>query len=158
MTRGVGREDCVEAFGQFDVDGEGYAEVAAMLETLKSSNGANLKGELTHVIRTLQTCSLTPGLVDVYTSERESVGHQGKRLVKYVLRNRAPSTGLPFFYLDGFNNIITMRLSVLGKYLNQKQKESALKELTEEEGGIIKVINKCYKWIRVSTSSDSAQW
>ncbi|XP_071796481.1 zinc finger ZZ-type and EF-hand domain-containing protein 1-like isoform X2 [Asterias amurensis] len=158
MTRGVGREDCVEAFGQFDVDGEGYAEVAAMLESLKSSNGANLKGELTHVIRTLQACSLTPGLVDVYTSERESVGHQGKRLVKYVLRNRAPSTGLPFFYLDGFNNIITMRLSVLGKYLNQKQKESALKELTEEEGGIIKVINKCYKWIRVSTSSDSAQW
>ena len=50
-----------KAFGQFDVDGEGYAEVAAMLETLKSSNGANLKGELTHVIRTLQTCSLTPG-------------------------------------------------------------------------------------------------
>ena len=35
---------------------------------------------------------------------------------------------------------------------------TALKELTEEEGGIIKVINKCYKWIRVSTSSDSAQW
>lgn len=28
---------------------------------LKNSNGANLQGELSHVIRQLQACSLTPG-------------------------------------------------------------------------------------------------
>lgn len=32
-----------------------------MLLALKNSNGANLKGELSHVIRQLQACTLTPG-------------------------------------------------------------------------------------------------
>lgn len=32
-----------------------------MLIALKNSNGANLQGELSHVIRQLQACSLTPG-------------------------------------------------------------------------------------------------
>lgn len=36
-------------------------EVESMLIALKNSNGANLQGELSHVIRQLQACSLTPG-------------------------------------------------------------------------------------------------
>lgn len=36
-------------------------DVETMLIALKNSNGANLKGELSHVIRQLQACSLTPG-------------------------------------------------------------------------------------------------
>lgn len=36
-------------------------DVESMLLTLKNSNGANLKGELSHVISRLQACSLTPG-------------------------------------------------------------------------------------------------
>lgn len=35
-----------------------------MLIALKNSNGANLKGELSHVIRQLQACSLTPGMIN----------------------------------------------------------------------------------------------
>lgn len=33
-----------------------------MLEALKNSSGANLQGELSHVIRQLQACSLVPGM------------------------------------------------------------------------------------------------
>lgn len=51
-----------QAFGQFDAEGDGVVDVESMLIALKNSNGANLKGELSHVIRQLQACSLTPGL------------------------------------------------------------------------------------------------
>lgn len=50
-----------QAFGQFDAEGDGVVDVESMLVALKNSNGANLKGELSHVIRQLQACSLTPG-------------------------------------------------------------------------------------------------
>lgn len=36
-------------------------DVENMLEALKNSSGANLQGELSHVIRQLQACSLVPG-------------------------------------------------------------------------------------------------
>lgn len=52
----------LQAFGQFDAEGDGVVDVETMLFTLKNSNGANLKGELSHVIRQLQACSLTPGM------------------------------------------------------------------------------------------------
>lgn len=51
-----------QAFGQFDAEGDGVVDVESMLIALKNSNGANLKGELSHVIRQLQACSLTPGM------------------------------------------------------------------------------------------------
>lgn len=38
-------------------------DVETMLIALKNSNGANLQGELSHVIRQLQACSLTPGMI-----------------------------------------------------------------------------------------------
>lgn len=50
-----------QAFGQFDAEGDGVVDVESMLIALKNSNGANLQGELSHVIRQLQACSLTPG-------------------------------------------------------------------------------------------------
>lgn len=51
----------VQAFGQFDAEGDGVVDVESMLIALKNSNGANLQGELSHVIRQLQACTLTPG-------------------------------------------------------------------------------------------------
>lgn len=43
-------------------------DVEIMLIALKNSNGANLQGELSHVIRQLQACSLTPGMrCDLFT-------------------------------------------------------------------------------------------
>lgn len=52
----------LQAFGQFDAEGDGVVDLETMLIALKNSNGANLKGELSHVIRQLQACSLTPGM------------------------------------------------------------------------------------------------
>ena len=57
-----------QAFGQFDAEGDGVVDVESMLIALKNSNGANLQGELSHVIRQLQACSLTPGMTwDFFT-------------------------------------------------------------------------------------------
>lgn len=57
-----------KAFGQFDAEGDGVVDVESMLIALKNSNGANLQGELSHVIRQLQACSLTPGKMrDLFT-------------------------------------------------------------------------------------------
>ncbi len=50
-----------QAFQQFDSEGDGSADVAAMIEALKASNGDLMYGELGYVVRTLQACSLTPG-------------------------------------------------------------------------------------------------
>lgn len=51
----------LQAFAQFDPEGDGTVDVENMLEALKNSSGANLQGELSHVIRQLQACSLVPG-------------------------------------------------------------------------------------------------
>ncbi|GCB70823.1 hypothetical protein scyTo_0010862, partial [Scyliorhinus torazame] len=59
-TRFAIKEECEEAFAQFDAEGDGTVAVENMLESLKTSGGANLQGELSHVIRQLQGCSLTP--------------------------------------------------------------------------------------------------
>lgn len=43
-------------------------DIESMLIALKNSNGANLQGELSNVIRQLQACSLTPGTIcDLFT-------------------------------------------------------------------------------------------
>lgn len=48
-------------FAQFDTEGDGMVDVVNMLSILKTSGGANLQGELSHVIKQLQACSLIPG-------------------------------------------------------------------------------------------------
>ncbi|OWK15367.1 ZZEF1 [Cervus elaphus hippelaphus] len=51
---------CLQAFAQFDAEGDGTVDAENMLEALKNSSGANLQGELSHIIRQLQACSLVP--------------------------------------------------------------------------------------------------
>lgn len=50
-----------QVFAQFDTEGNGMVDVVNMLASLKTSSGANLQGELSHVIKQLQACSLIPG-------------------------------------------------------------------------------------------------
>ena len=57
-----------------------------MLEVLKSSTGTNLTSDLGHVVRSLQACSLTPGFIDVYNEDKESVGQHGNRILNVSLR------------------------------------------------------------------------
>ncbi|XP_035685693.1 zinc finger ZZ-type and EF-hand domain-containing protein 1-like [Branchiostoma floridae] len=154
MNRGVGREESEQAFVQFDTEGDGTTEVQAMLETLKSSNGADLQGELNYVVRTLQSCILTPGFVDVFASDRHNVSQHGKRMLNFLLRNRTPSSALPFSILDGFNNTSAMRMAVLRDHLHRlkdaisESDETISMSPTQEQ----RVISKCYKGIDVSTN------
>ena len=155
QSRSVSKEDSIKAFAQFDSEGDGTADVSATMDALRGSNGANLSGELTYVVRKLQACSLTPGFIDVYTEDKQVLGQHGLRLLNFILRNRAPSTSLPFPILNGFNNTMTMRLTVLNNHLARlketanKQQEESLLNLGEE----LKPITKCFKTLEVSTNT-----
>ena len=155
QARSVSKEESVKAFAQFDSEGDGTADVCATIDALRASNGTNLSGELTHVVRKLQACSLTPGFIDVYTENKKVMGQHGLRLLNFILRNRAPSMSLPFQILNGFNNTMRMRLNVLNSHLARlkenanKQQEESLLNLGEE----LKPITKCFKTLEVSTNT-----
>ncbi|PIK37542.1 putative zinc finger ZZ-type and EF-hand domain-containing protein 1 [Apostichopus japonicus] len=150
FNRGVNRKEAEEAFEQFDVDGEGVAYINSMMEALKSTNGANLRGELSHAIRTLRACSLAPGVIDIFAAKSPELGNHGYRILKYLLRNRAPSSTLPYPSLDGFTNISAMRMVVLEQYLKsaQNRKDSSKDDSLNE----LKYLNKPYCSIFVSSN------
>ncbi|XP_033118980.1 zinc finger ZZ-type and EF-hand domain-containing protein 1-like [Anneissia japonica] len=150
--RGVGREECVQAFDQFDADDEGQAEVQTMLDALRTSNGACLQGDLNYSIRALQACTLIPSLIDIYSRGCKNSLQHGKRLLKYVLKNRAVSTNFPFPILEGFNNTCSMRLSVLKNHFD-RQKGNVAKELADATGKEVRQITRCFKTIQVSTNN-----
>ncbi|XP_060607279.1 zinc finger ZZ-type and EF-hand domain-containing protein 1-like [Ruditapes philippinarum] len=155
---GVSREDAIRAFQQFDTDGSGVVEVSTILSAIKYSNGPNMIGELGKSIRMLQACSLTPGFVDVYSEDKNAVSQHAERILKYLLRNRAPSHSLPFPHLNGFNNTSSMRLSVLKNTFNQL-KDAARGELAEtslSDGEEVKLLNPCFSSIEVTSNNSDA--
>lgn len=124
-SRDAARDECEEAFGQFDAEGDGIVDVENMLMALRNSNGANLQGELSHVIRQLQACSLTPGFVDIFSKSKDRLKAHASKILKFLHRNRIPSNVIPFPVLDGYNSICTMRTSVVQDFLDyllQKEK------------------------------------
>ncbi|KAK7925653.1 hypothetical protein WMY93_007963 [Mugilogobius chulae] len=130
-SRDAPREDCEEAFGQFDAEGDGVVDVETMLIALKNSNGANLQGELSHVIRQLQACSLTPGFVDIFSKTKT----------------------------EGYNSICTMRSTVVQDYLEfllQKEKDLDIQyraELNRDpDVDKVKVVTQCYSTIEASSN------
>ncbi|XP_043938838.1 zinc finger ZZ-type and EF-hand domain-containing protein 1 [Protopterus annectens] len=158
-NRSCTREECEESFAQFDAEGDGIVDVENMLEALRTSTGANLQGELSHVIRQLQACSLTPGFVDIFSKSKEELRVHAAKILKFLHRNRISSNAVPFPMLDGYNNIHTMRSSVMKDYLEQiLQKENDLN--IEKSGDAkascgldqVKMINKCFR--RIETSSN----
>lgn len=50
-----------------------------------------LSGDLRHVVRTLQACSLTPGFIDVYSDDKATVGQHGTRILNVSRSNSDPS-------------------------------------------------------------------
>ncbi|KAI4877405.1 hypothetical protein NFI96_011706 [Prochilodus magdalenae] len=169
-SRDTLREECEEAFAQFDAEGDGVVEVETMLMTLKNSNGANLQGELSHVIRQLQACSLTPekmynldrsfpGFVDIFSKSKDRLGAHASKILKFLHRNRIPSSTIPFPALEGYNSICAMRSSVMQDFLDyllQKEKDLDIQYRTElnqdPEVDRIKVISQCYSSIEASSN------
>ncbi|KAG7515736.1 zinc finger ZZ-type and EF-hand domain-containing protein 1 [Solea senegalensis] len=157
--RDAPREECEEAFGQFDAEGDGVVDVESMLIALKNSNGANLQGELSHVIRQLQSCSLTPGFVDIFSKTKDRLGAHASKILKFLHRNRIPSSAIPFPVLEGYNNICTMRSSVVQDYLEfllQKEKDLDIQYRAEldrdPEVDKVKVVTQCYSAIEASSN------
>uniref|UniRef100_A0A3B4C7N7 Zinc finger, ZZ-type with EF hand domain 1 n=1 Tax=Pygocentrus nattereri TaxID=42514 RepID=A0A3B4C7N7_PYGNA len=159
-SRDALRDECEEAFAQFDAEGDGVVDVESMLMTLKNSNGANLQGELSHVIRQLQACSLTPGFVDIFSKSKDRLGAHASKILKFLHRNRIPSSAIPFPALEGYNSICTMRSSVLQDFLDyllQKEKDLDIQyraELNQDpEVDRVKVISQCYSSIEASSNA-----
>uniref|UniRef100_A0A3Q3Q0Q2 Zinc finger, ZZ-type with EF hand domain 1 n=1 Tax=Monopterus albus TaxID=43700 RepID=A0A3Q3Q0Q2_MONAL len=158
-SRDAPRDECEEAFGQFDAEGDGVVDVESMLIALKNSNGANLQGELSHVIRQLQACSLTPGFVDIFSKTKDRLGAHASKILKFLHRNRIPSSAIPFPILEGYNSICTMRSSVVQDYLEfllQKEKDLDIQYRAEldrdPEVDKVKVVTQCYSTIEASSN------
>ncbi|XP_074528100.1 zinc finger ZZ-type and EF-hand domain-containing protein 1 [Halichoeres trimaculatus] len=158
-SRDAPRDECEEAFAQFDAEGDGVVDVESMLMALKNSNGANLKGELSHVIRQLQACSLTPGFVDIFSKTKDRLGAHASKILKFLHRNRIPSSAIPFPILEGYNSICTMRSSVVQDFLEfllQKEKDLDIQYRAEldrdPEVDKVKVVTQCYSSIEASSN------
>ncbi|XP_057676700.1 zinc finger ZZ-type and EF-hand domain-containing protein 1 isoform X1 [Corythoichthys intestinalis] len=158
-SRDAPRDECEEAFGQFDAEGDGVVDVESMLITLKNSNGANLRGELSHVIRQLQACSLTPGFVDIFSKSKDRLGAHAFKILKFLHRNHIPSSAIPSPILDGYNSICTMRSSVVQDFLEfllQREKDLDIQYKAEldrdPDVDKVKVVTQCYSTIEASSN------
>ncbi|KAM8975776.1 zinc finger ZZ-type and EF-hand domain-containing protein 1 [Pelodytes ibericus] len=150
------REECEEAFSQFDAEGDEVVDLEGMLEAVKASSGANLQGELSHVIRQLQACSLTPGFIDIFCKSKERLSLHALKTLRFLHRNRIPNTVIPYPILDCCNNIFTMRSSVLKDYLERllaKEKERPTVLNAKEDSLKFRTIQKCYSHIETSSNS-----
>ncbi|XP_013007495.2 zinc finger ZZ-type and EF-hand domain-containing protein 1 [Cavia porcellus] len=156
-ARGAGcsGEQFEEAFAQFDAEGDGTVDAESMLEALKNSSGANLQGELSHIIRQLQACSLVPGFIDIFSESKESLGAHSSMILRFLHRNRISSTMIPYPMLDHCNNMCTMRSSVLKESLDQlvqKERESPGDLIRSPEMDKLKSVTKCYAYIETSSN------
>ncbi|XP_033924712.1 zinc finger ZZ-type and EF-hand domain-containing protein 1 [Melopsittacus undulatus] len=150
------RGESEEAFAQFDAEGDGTVDVENMLEALKNSSGANLHGELSHVIRQLQACSLVPGFIDIFSESKERLGLHASMILRFLHRNRISNTAIPYPVLDYFNNICTMRSSVLKDSLDRlllKEREYPSDLNGNQEADKLKSVTKCYTHIETSSNS-----
>uniref|UniRef100_A0AAY4E5U1 Zinc finger ZZ-type and EF-hand domain-containing protein 1 n=1 Tax=Denticeps clupeoides TaxID=299321 RepID=A0AAY4E5U1_9TELE len=159
-SRDAPRYECEEAFGQFDAEGDGIVDVENMLMALKNCNGANLQGDLSHVIRQLQACSLTPGFVDIFSRSKDRLGAHASKILRFLHRNRIPSSAIPFPVLEGYNSICTMRSSVMQdflEYLLQKEKDLDIQYRAELNSDLetdkVKVVTQCYSLIEASSNA-----
>lgn len=158
-ARGAGcsGEQFEEAFAQFDAEGDGTVDAENMLEALKNSSGANLQGELSHVIRQLQACSLVPGFIDIFSESKEGLGIHSSMILRFLHRNRISSMVIPYPMLDHCNNMCTMRSSVLKESLDQlvqKEKESPGDLARSPEMDKLKSVTKCYAYIETSSNPE----
>ncbi|KFU95910.1 Zinc finger ZZ-type and EF-hand domain-containing protein 1, partial [Chaetura pelagica] len=143
-----------QAFAQFDAEGDGTVDVENMLEALKNCSGANLQGELSHVIRQLQACSLVPGFIDIFSESKERLGLHASMILRFLHRNRISSSAIPYPVLEYFNNICTMRSSVLKDSLDRLLlKERGIDLNGNQESDKLKSVTKCYTHIETSSNS-----
>ncbi|MEQ2212929.1 hypothetical protein XENOCAPTIV_006987 [Xenoophorus captivus] len=123
-SRDAPRNECEEAFGQFDAEGDGAVDIESIHHE--------------HVVRLLSNCSLflcmffCTGFVDIFSKSKDRLGAHASKVLKFLHRNRIPSSAIPFPILEGYNSICTMRSSVVQDFLEfllQKEKDVVLRRL-----------------------------
>ncbi|XP_068939360.1 zinc finger ZZ-type and EF-hand domain-containing protein 1 isoform X2 [Petaurus breviceps papuanus] len=127
-----------------------------MLETLKSSRGTSLHGELSYVTRKLQACSLVPGFIDIFSESKESLGVYSSMILRFLHQKRVASLALPYPLLDHCHTVCAMRSSVLRESLEQlvqKDKEGPGELNGSQQSEELKAIAKCYAYIEASSNS-----
>lgn len=65
------------------------------------------------------------GFVDIFSKTKDRLGAHASKILKFLHRNRIPSSAIPFPILEGYNSICTMRSSVVQDFLQfllQKEK------------------------------------
>lgn len=70
-------------------------------------------------------CVFPIGFVDIFSKNKDRLGAHASKILKFLHRNRIPSSAIPFPILEGYNSICTMRSSVVQDYLElllQKEK------------------------------------
>lgn len=68
---------------------------------------------------------VSTGFVDIFSKTKDRLGAHASKILKYLHRNRIPSSAIPFPILEGYNSICTMRSSVVQDFLEfllQKEK------------------------------------
>lgn len=73
-------------------------------------------------------CHSLAGFVDIFSKSKDKIGAHASKILKFLHRNRIPSSAIPFPILDGYNSISSMRAAVLQDFLDyllQKEKGSS---------------------------------
>lgn len=63
--------------------------------------------------------------MDIFSKTKDRLGAHASKILKFLHRNRIPSSAIPFPILEGYNSICTMRSSVVQDFLEfllQKEK------------------------------------
>eukprot|EP00111_Clytia_hemisphaerica_P007029 TCONS_00020380-protein len=162
-NKGVSKEVATAIFQQFDTEGEGVVDLDYLHEMLDLSSRSvsgfsGVRSDLQAVNSILQDCSLAPGFVDAFTSGKTVQINHGKRLFKFLSRNRALHVSIPVPALRGFITSTEMRLKVLHAHLValKEKADSKKQEPPLQADEILKPINRCFTSAEVSSNRNDA--
>ena len=63
--------------------------------------------------------------MDIFSKYKDELGAHASKILKFLHRNRIPSSAIPFPLLEGYNSICTMRSTLVQNFLEfllQKEK------------------------------------
>lgn len=80
--------------------------------------------------------------MDIFSKSKDRLKAHASKILKFLHRNRIPSSAIPFPVLEGYNSICTMRSSVVQDFLDYLlQKEKGEWQMG---GGVVTKINNIY--------------
>ncbi|XP_065066167.1 zinc finger ZZ-type and EF-hand domain-containing protein 1-like isoform X1 [Rhopilema esculentum] len=156
-NRDIDKEVASEIFRQFDIEGSGVVDVDQFHEILVNtcnSSGIGFRDDLQFVNGLFQEYQYTPGFLDAFTDGKTVVSKHGKKLNRFLERNRAHSNAISVPALESFINTTDMRMRVLQAHLSSVKEKADMRKrdppLQEDE--VLKPITRCFTLIEVSSN------